>query len=177
MLSSRLGGRRPSRWFGALLGFTLVSALGSTGCYRYVAAPIGSVEPGTEVRLLVDQAGIEQASRVTSIEGPVPWIEGTFLERSSDSLLVRVQVGQRREGFHTVSLDQAIRVPLREVLQAERRVVDWTESALLVGGGVGLSAFIILTILDEGLGEQGREPAGPLESLVSVPLFSFPFRR
>jgi hypothetical protein len=127
--------------------------------------------------LLVTRRGASDLAQVTTIEGEVPTVRGTLLEREGANMLLRVPVGQRRDGFHTVSLDQTIRIPMSEILQVERRELDVPKTSLLVAGAIGGSAFIILNIM-KAFGESDvPDGGGPEESRIPVPFISVPIGR
>ena len=93
-------------------------------------------------------------------------------------MLLRVPVGQRRDGFHTVSLDQTIRVPVAEILQMERRELDVTKTSFLVAGALGGSAFIIFSIMNAFGESDARDPGGnPQENRIPIPVISVPIGR
>ena len=148
-----------------------------SGCFRYVPTTLDVAPPGEDVRLLVTRQGATDLAQVTTIEGEVPTVRGTLLEQEGSDLLLRVPVGQRRDGFHTVSLDQTVRIPVSEILQVERRELDVTKTGFWVAGAVGGSAFVIFSIM-EAFGESaGGDPGGPLENRLPIPFISVPLGR
>ncbi|MDZ7778915.1 MAG: hypothetical protein U5R14_03120 [Gemmatimonadota bacterium] len=148
-----------------------------SGCFSYVPATLESTPAGEDVRVLVTRQGASELLEVTDIEGEVPALRGTLMGREANDVLLRVGVGQRREGFHTVSLDQTIRVPSGEILQVERRELDTGKTALLTGGAIAGSAFIIISIMDAFGGDAGRKPDQPQEIRIPTPFISIPVGR
>lgn len=165
---------RPAKALGPT---ALLAALLLSGCFRYVPTPVDVAPPGEDVRLLVTRQGAADLAQVTDVEGEVPTVRGTLLERRGAEMLLSVPVGQRRDGFHTVSLDQTIRIPVSEILQVERREFDTPKTAFLVAGAVGGSAFIIFSIMSAFGESDGSDPGGPEESRIPIPFISVPIGR
>lgn len=149
-----------------------------SGCFSYVPTALDVTPAGEEVRLLVTRQGAAELAQVTDVSTEVPTLRGTVLEREPETLMLRVPVGQRQMGFHTASLDQTIRVPVGEILQVERRELDTGKTALLIGGALGASAFVIFSIM-EAFGESPTpgDPTPPEESRIPIPFLSVPIGR
>lgn len=154
----------------------LVSSLG--GCFRYVPVPLEAVPPGESVRLLVTRQGVSELTEVTEVEGAAPQVQGTLLGLEESTLMLRVPVGARQEGIHTVRLEQTIRIPEGEVLQVERREVDPLKTIGLLAVGVAGGTAMILSIM-EAFGESSprRDPSPPEESRIPIPLLRVPIGR
>ena len=165
---------RPAKALGPT---ALLAALLLSGCFRYVPTPVDVAPPGDDVRLLVTRQGANDLAQVTEVEGQVPMVRGTLLEREGANMLLRVPVGQRRDGFHTVSLDQTIRIPVSEILQVERRELDVPKTGFLVAGAIGGSAFIIFSIMNAFGESDGPDTGGPEESRIPLPFISIPIGR
>ena len=165
---------RPAKALGPT---ALLAALLLSGCFRYVPTPVDMTPPGDDVRLLVTRQGADDLAQVTIVESAAPTVRGTFVEREGASMLLRVPVGQRQDGFHTVSLDQTIRIPVSEILQVERRELDVTKTGFLIAGAIGGSVFIIRNIMSAFGESDGSDPGGPEESRIPVPFISIPIGR
>lgn len=149
-----------------------------SGCFSYVPSSVEVAPIGQDVRLLVSRAGARELSQVPGIDEEVPTLRGTILEREGESLLLRVPVGHRQDGFHRVSLDQAIQVPVAAILRLERRQLDVAKTSGLVGAALVGSAFVIFSIMDALAGDDGSgDPAQPEEALIPLRLYSLPFGR
>jgi hypothetical protein len=156
-----------------------LSLLLLSGCFRYVPVPLEVVPDGEDVRLLVTRQGAFELSEVTNVEtGAAPTLRGTVVGREPETLMVRVPVGARQEGIHTVTLGQTIRVPEGEILQVERREFDAVKTGGLVAGVIGGSVFIIVSIMDAFGGDQTNgDPPQPPESRIPVPFVRIPIGR
>lgn len=145
-----------------------------SGCFRYVPVTLDTAPEGEDVRVLVTRDGSAELREVTEVGAEVPRLTGRFLGFEDRTMLLRVPVGQRQAGFHTVSLDQTIRIPSGEILQIERREFDRGRTALLAGGAVAGSVFIIASIM-KAFGGDTSNPGdpGPQESWIPLPFASF----
>jgi len=141
--------------------------------------PLEVVPDGQDVRLLVTRQGAFELSEVTDVEtGAAPTLRGTVVGREPETLMVRVPVGARQEGIHTVTLGQTIRVPEGEILQIERREFDAVKTGGLVAGAIGASVFIIMSIMEAVGGDQpGGDTPQPPESRIPVPFLKVPIGR
>lgn len=148
-----------------------------SGCFSYVPVTLEATPEGEDIRVLVTRQGASELAEVSEIPGEVPALRGTLIGREQNDVLLRVGVGQRQEGFHTISLDQTIRVPSGEILQVERRELDKGKTALLTGGALAGSAFIIVSIMDAFGGDPGSEPEPPDEIRIPTPFISIPIGR
>lgn len=142
------------------------------GCFSYVPATLETVPPGEEVRLLVTRQGGFQLSEFTSIDPSSPLVRGRLVAREGAEVLLNVPVTQRREGFHTIQLNQVVRVPVGEIVGIELRQFDGLETGLLVVGGAAVGVGVIRMIMEAFGGVGLEEPADPPEFGVS--LFSIP---
>jgi hypothetical protein len=149
-----------------------------SACYRYTPVPLQITPEGQQVRLLVTREGATELREVTEIGAEVPTLTGTIVEIEDQEILLRVPVAQRQAGFHTVSLDQTIRVPSGEILQVERRDFDRGKTALFVGATVAVSAFVITSIM-KAFGGDSSNPGDPppVEIRIPTPLISIPIGR
>jgi len=161
-----------------LLPALALSTLLSTGCFRYVPVTLETAPQGQDVRVLVTRQGAAELREIIDVPGEVPSLTGRLEALEGRDVLLRVPVGQRQAGFHTVSLDQTIRVPAGEILLIERREFDRGRTALLVGGAVAASTFIIVSIM-QAFGGDTSDPGDPgaPESRIPLPFFSVPIGR
>jgi len=137
------------------LGATLLLA---SGCYTYVPAELSAVAPGEPVRVEMSREAMAQMlrSEESQVAHVGPLLRGTLTRRAPDEILVRVPVGNR--------LGQDVRIPAGEVLRVGKRRVSWAGTALTVGAGAGLAAFVVHYIMD-GAVAVGRPPVEEPDNL------------
>lgn len=151
---------------------SLLAAVPMGGCHRYVSSSLDGLSPNEGVRLTITRSGATELSRVAGVQGEVPRVRGTFVDQDGTSLLLRVSVGRRQEGLHTLSMDQTVRIPLESVLQTEVRELDVLNTSLIVAGATAGAVLLLGSIIDSHLdGDSSTDPVGPLESRVPVPIF------
>ena len=78
--------------------------IGLLGCHNYVPTDFTTVPVGEDVRLTVTRQSVPDLSEVSLENDPVPVLEGTLERRQDGSLIVRIPVGRRADGFHSVAL-------------------------------------------------------------------------
>lgn len=155
------------RW--GLVAMTLVTW---TGCYRYVPAQIEATPPGTDVQLLITRNGARQAQEAGVIGvDDEPRVRGTVVGIENESLLVRVPMAQRQDGFIVNRIDQSIDFPIGEIVSFQRREINSLATGLVVGGAaIGLGALVAL-VGDALRGGSGDTDPGPDEFfLLSIPI-------
>jgi hypothetical protein len=133
------------------LTFVLMS---SSGCFKYVPAPLEALPPGENVRVYVSRNVIQQLEEVGEFSDPV--VRGRIVRRSDEELFVWVPIGARQVGFHSTELGQDVRIPLTEIVQLERREVDRLGTGALVAGGIGATAVVLFVIM-EAFGDLAGE--------------------
>ncbi len=149
-----------------------------TGCYSYTPIPLEIAPVGQDVRVLITRRGALELVEVTDVQGEVPSVAGQIVSQEDRDVLLRVPVGQRREGFHMVALEQTVRIPTGEILQVERRDFDRGKTALLGVGFIAGSAFIITSIMNAIGGDTSPQPGpGPDENRIPIPMISIPIGR
>ena len=149
-----------------------VASVHLTGCFQYVPATLETVPDGQEVRLFVTQEGLSEASAVTTDGQPI--VRGRLVSREADQLFIRVPTAVRQEGFHSAVLGQDVAIPIREIVQVERRQVDGLATGLLVAGTAGVAATVIFVIMEAVSGDDTPPDGGGEEA--RVPFFSIPLR-
>ncbi len=160
------------------LATVIAGAFLLTGCYSYTPVPLAVTPNGQEVRVLITRQGALELVEVTDVQGEVPSVRGQIVSQADREVLMRVPVGQRRDGFHMVDLEQTIRIPAGEILQVERRDFDRGKTVLLGVGFVAGSAFIITSIMKALGGDTSPRPdPGPDEIRIPVPMISVPIGR
>ncbi|MBW3535460.1 MAG: hypothetical protein KY453_09640, partial [Gemmatimonadetes bacterium] len=90
-----------------------------------------------------------------------------------DGVTLRVPLRRRTEdAFSGPPPVTDVRVAGSDILQIERKALDVTSTALLVGGAVGVAALALNAFVFGDSGDVGREPPDP--ELIRIPLFSIP---
>ena len=148
-------------------------ALCLSGCFSYVPTALETTPVGEEVRILVTRQGGFELSAVTNIDASVPLVRGRLVGREGPEILLSIPAAQRRDGFHTVQLNQTIRVPVGEIVGVERRKFDGLNTVVLAGGGVAVALGIIAVIMDAfgNTGPDGSpEPPEFRGSFFSIPI-------
>jgi hypothetical protein len=143
------------------------------GCFNYVPTDFTTVPVGEDVRLVVTRERVPDLSELTLQDDPAPTLQGTLERREDASLIVRIPVGRRAEGFHSVSLGQAIRVPPDAILSAELRVLDgFKTTGIMVGLVAGATTLLLLgmdAMSDQAPLPQPDPPDFHLR-LISIPI-------
>jgi hypothetical protein len=157
-----------------LMGLAVTMA--TTGCYRYVPAQVEATPPGTGVQLLVTPSGAQEAEVAGALDGGEPRLRGTVVGVEGGQLLLRVPLTRIQQGFIENRIDQAVSVPVGEIVSFQRRELDRLQTGLFIGGTVAGVAAIALLILDPLRGDPERPGPDPDESIV-LPIVSIPIGR
>ncbi len=155
----------------------LAVTMATTGCYRYVPAQIEATPPGTGVQLLVTRDGAEEAEVAGALAEGEPRLRGTVVGVEGEQLVLRVPVTRVQEGFIENRIDQAVSVPVTEIVSFQRRELDRLQTGLFIGGAAAAVAGIALLILDPLRGDPERPGPDPDESVLPLPIFSFTIGR
>ena len=143
------------------------------GCFNYVPTDFTTVPVGEDVRLTVTRERVPDLSELTLQDEAVPVLEGTLERREDTSLIVRIPVGSRTDGFHSVALGQAIRVPPDAIISAELRVLDGFKTAGVLAGTVAGGVTLLLLGM-EAINDQvpipGEDPPDLQLKLISIPI-------
>lgn len=154
-------------------GLATIIVLGLSGCFKYIPTQLEAAPPGEEVRLLMTRQGGVELSQVTGIDLSSPVIRGEVSGRDETELLLNVPVGRRREGFHTMQLNQTIRVPFEEIVRVDRREFSAVNTGLLVVGSAAASAVLVQVIINTFGEAEVDNPIDPPEfnfSFFSIPI-------
>lgn len=155
----------------------LAVAMVGAGCYRYVPAQIEATPPGTGVQLLVTPTGAQEAETAGALDQGEPRLRGTVVGVEEGQLLLRVPVSRVREGFIENRIDQAISIPVAEIVSFQRREMDRLQTGLFIGGTAAAVAGIAFLILDPLKGDPERPGPDPDESILPLSIFSFTIGR
>ena len=150
------------------------AAVTLSGCHSYVRTDLGSVSGGEDVRFLVTRAGASELTAATGDTEARARIEGTVDRREPNTIFLRVpQPPLRAEQLGGPRLDQMVGVPIGEILDAERRVIDRTRTGLTLGAGIVAATFIVLQIMDvigDGSADDSDDDVDLFFSGVSIPI-------
>ncbi|GIS78456.1 MAG: hypothetical protein CM1200mP14_00220 [Gammaproteobacteria bacterium] len=106
------------------------------GCFNYVPTDFTTVPVGEDVRLTVTRQSVPDLSEVTLENDPVPVLEGTLERRKGQFINRAYPCWEASDGFHSVALGQAIRVPPDAIISAELRVLDGFKTAGMIVGTI-----------------------------------------
>jgi hypothetical protein len=111
------------------------------------------------VRVFVTRQGASELASITTVAGDIPSMDGSVVGTEGTDLLLRVAVGERREGFLSSNLDQTVRVPVGEILSFQRQEFDKLRTGLLVGVAAGVATAVMVYILDPfGTSDSPTDP-------------------
>jgi hypothetical protein len=116
------------------------------GCFKYIPTELDAVPPGENVRVYVTRNVVTSIEEVIRTNDPV--LNGQIVRRQDDNLFLRVPTAVRREGFHSVPIGQDLAIPLRDIIQVERRQIDRIGTGALVAGTLGAAATVIFVIME-----------------------------
>jgi hypothetical protein len=150
----------------------LCAAALQAGCFTYTPAQLNAIGEGQQVRVhLSPRAQVELSQLGSRVEATV---QGTLASRRDNQLFLRVPVATEREGFFRSDIEREMTVAEPDVLGIDLRQFNGPRTALLVGGGIGVGALIVLTVISASHGGSGPPDGG--EEELRVPLFSIPVR-
>ncbi len=151
---------------------TLAAALAASGCYAYLPSSPQELVPGEAVRL---RLSAQEAMRYADLRLADPRsMEGTYLERSDDQLMIEATVSPSDRERGTQFLVQRVTVPLTGILDVERKRLDNVRTGLVVGGGAALvAAFIVGNATGWG-SDSERPPDAPEARRIPLLRFSIP---
>lgn len=150
-------------------GLTLILLLTVSACARWVPAPLGTVPPGTDVRLRLSEEGAERLEESTGT-GAVE-ITGELLQWEPE-VLVSTALANAGAGVNP-RLRQRLVVDPDDVLAIDVREVDRTRTGFLVGGVVAAAgsaiAWAVVNIIRGSEGAPTSPPTdGPQEPFVRL---------
>ncbi len=142
-----------------------------SACFTYVPADVAAVTPQEEVRVHLDRAGMAGLPEGIPLDGA--WLSGRILRQEGDSLVLRVPVASRAEGFGR-ELRQDVYVAASDVTEVGRRQVDRTKTALVSVAATGAAAGLVLLIMGGTESNVQQIPPGPDQ--LRIPLLSIPLK-
>lgn len=148
-----------------------------TGCYSWRPVEPEGVLPGDRLRVeLTRQAAAALPAGAfplggTTLRGSV----ATGHTGSPSNLLLRVTVGETREGILSRSLGQELEVAPPDMIQLHRRTFEPVRTGISVVGAAGV-AVILFQAFGDVENEPDPDPSVPPGEGFRIPLFSFPVR-
>ena len=149
----------------------IASAMLLAGCYRFVPAPMGTVPPGTDVRIQLSDEGEEALEGFTGSSRLE--VEGQLIEWGEDVVLsvpVPASAGMVDRGLRSrvsVAADHVIAVDVRE---RDRMKTGILTGSLIVIAGAAISAAVSGVF---GGQEAVIDPGEPEGSLITILLSVF----
>jgi hypothetical protein len=157
-------------------GTVAATALLSAGCFRYVPAEPGAIEPGRDARLELTRPGFARLPEIPNHSGPD--LSGTVVRREGEQLWLRVPVNIRENGLVVGTVDQDVVIPTSDIAVIERREFSRKRTAMVGLGGLGVLVGIASAFGDSGPpigGDQVKPIDEEAGALASFPLFSIFF--
>lgn len=139
-----------------------------TGCYRYVEAPLSSLQDGAEVRARLTGAGVDRLrtadpARAGVLQGFT--VAGRVEGSSGDSLVISVDPRTATDVSMRANPDRIrVAVPKEDVRGADLRTIDRKKTAIVVGAfaaGTVIGAAIGLKFGGKSTGSTGNPPPPP----------------
>ena len=126
----------------------------STGCFTYVPARPGDVEPGVDVRARVSP---DASARIAPLLGATDArrLDGRLITSGSDTIVVEVPtvMVDNREFGRTPN--QRVSIARSDLVELEIRKLDRGRTMGVVGGG---AIVLGVTLVNALKGEPGKEP-------------------
>lgn len=152
-------------------GLTLVLLLTVSGCARWVPTELGTVPPGTDVRLRLSEDGAAQLEEMTGARAAQ--VTGELLQWEPEVLL-STAVAAAGTGLDP-RLRQRLVMDPDDVVAIDVREVDRTRTGFLVGGVVAVAgsaiAWAVVNLIQGSEGTPGTPPTDvPSEPFVRLRL-------
>lgn len=141
-------------------GLILALLLTVSGCARWVPAQLGTVPPGTDVRLRLSEEGAAQLEEMTG--SGAAEVTGELLQWEPEVLVstVLAPTGARVDP----SLRQRLVVDPANVVGIDVREVDRTRTGFLVGGVVAVAgSAVVWAIVNIVRGSEGAPTTPPTD--------------
>ena len=141
-------------------GLILTLLLTVSGCARWVPAQLGTVPPGTDVRLRLSEDGVAQLEEMTG--AGAAQVTGELLQWEPEVL---VSTALARTGARVdTGLRQRLVVDPDNVVGIDVREVDRTRTGFLVGGVVAVAgSAVVWAVVNIIRGSEGAPTTPPTE--------------
>ena len=147
----------------------VVGGLLFSGCYKYLPTDIAVAPVDEQLRLVVTPDGATDLAQFSEVDGQVRLVIGQLVGREEQTLLLRVSVSRRVPDEGRLDLDQIVRIPIREILSAQRRELDRTKTGLLLGGVVAAGKLLFLRSI-QAMGSKAEPGDLPDLTILSIPV-------
>lgn len=142
--------RGPRLMSTAVVAFALAALTAIPGCYRLAPLEADAPDAGSEVRLVLTDAGSVQ---LASLVGPrVEVLEGRTVQSSDSALVLAVSSTFNRAGVEMPWNQERLSVPLGAIEQIRRRELDHKKTWLVSGASV-VGLFLVSRAFGWGSGE------------------------
>lgn len=154
-----------------LRNILLVLALTQAGCYVHVPVPIGSLPPGSEVRLELTRSVLSGLPELGRTMGRT--VSGVLQAQDDRETVLAVEVDQFAQGTVLRTIRQDVSIATDQILFMDYRKHSGTRTALSI---VGASAVVAgLWVAFRGIRSEPELPDDPPPQEIRVPaLFSIP---
>ncbi len=146
-------GRSP-QWRALALGLVLAPL---AGCYSYYTVEPVEVTPGDLVRARITAVEADRLEGAGQLPTESRILEGRFIERNGQGMLLDVPSTIRRTGAGLEVLHQRIALDPRGVLEFERKQLDRLRTGAVVAVGTAVLGAVVITQLQ---GEPGKNDPG-----------------
>lgn len=155
-LASSHGGQRAGA---ALVIFAVLTA--SQGCYSYYPAELARIQPGEQVRVVLEDSGYRRLAPGAAPES-APELEGDLRSVTEDSVALSVWIGQAYRGTPFQTAQQRVSLARDVVVRFERREISLGRTALAAAGVVGAVAYLISKVeFSPAANSDNEEPPAP----------------
>ncbi len=140
----------------------LVMATASSGCYGYFTTAPGTLHPGEQVRLVLDDAVAPRLATPT-LTGERS-LDGDFVSLDPDSLRLSVWIGEGYEGTGFSNVHKTVSIPRSGVQLVEERKLSKVRTGLLVAGAavaIGVAISNIHFLRNPNATQSGGTPNPP----------------
>jgi hypothetical protein len=166
--------RREVRGLGPMwLGAAAALLPGLGGCYSWQPVEMEVLAPSDQLRVELTRPAAAALPAGTFPLGGTR-LRGDVVPGNTSILVLRVPVGEAREGIVTRTLRQEVEVAPSDMVQLHRRTFEPVRTGLSVVGAVGM-AFLLLQAFGDVENEPGPEPPVPPGEGFRIPILSFPF--
>lgn len=158
-----------------LRGLVLAGSLAAaSGCYTFQPADLDELSPGTAVRLRLSPESAEQLQEVRLTEERL--MDGSFVERRGDRWVFSTPVVGFDPATGGRALNQVVALEAEGIRDVELKQLDRARTGMVVGAGLAVVSYFIVSQLQDGAGSQsGPEPGLPESPRVRIPLLTLPY--
>jgi hypothetical protein len=142
------------------------------GCFRYVPTPLETAPTTEDVRVHLTRVALAQVPE--DFPTGDTFLSGRLVAVAPDSVVLRVPVTRRVDGFGVPELRQDVHIARGGIVEVQRQEVDGLRTGLTVAAATGAATALVLLIIDAS-GSSDPDP-GDLPDQMRVPLLSVSLR-